>query len=157
MKKALVLLSLILPAVLFAVPQKKKIKKKKAPQSVVVTSIEFESFTRRQQIQLLIKQDSAIYTGRHDKKYILLTAQAWKDVTATLHEVKLEAIPGYESPTHRRETDGASHCRIKVVTTKSQYETQYFDGGQPMKQLKALYDRIEEIKNRIEATGKTLP
>ncbi len=136
----------------FAYPQKKKYKKLR--QKETVTQIEYESFSRRFRTHVIITKDSAICTTRKDKKFTLVSAEEWKALTASLQQVKLEGIPAMVSPTNQREVDGASHSRISVSTKGNKYESQYFDGGRPMKQLAALYEKINEIKGAIEEKGE---
>ena len=78
----------------------------------------------------------------------------WNALRKSLHSVKLSAIPFWPSPTKAREYDGAAHCKIAVSTKKNKYESQSFDGGNPMKQLKPLYNAIDSIRNFLEADGK---
>ncbi len=152
MKKVLIPILLLFSIASFALPQKKKIKK--ATQKETITKIAFETFTRRGNIQVGITKDSAISIGRTEKKFILVSADKWNKILSSLKAVELASVPKWKSPTKQREYDGASHCRITVSTKKKIYESQYFDGGKPMKQLQALYDAIDAIRNDIDAEGK---
>lgn len=152
MKKILLPLLLLLSIVAFACPQKKKLKKVK--QQEAVTKIEYESFARRGRTEITITKDSAISIGKTDKKYILITPAKWTEITNALKSVKLSSIPTWESPTKQREVDGAAHCKIAVSTRANKYESQYFDGGKPMKQLQALYNVIEAIRKDVDSNGK---
>lgn len=156
MKKIFLILFLLLSIVSFAFPQKKKSKKVK-PKQEMVTQIEYESFSRRLRTHIIITKDSAVSTTRNDKKFILVSKAEWNALTASLQQVKLEAIPALVSPTHQRETDGAMHCRMIIITKSNRYESQYFDCGKPMKQLAAVYEKTEAIKNTIEEEGKQYP
>ena len=152
MKKILIPIILLLSITALAMPQKKKCKKVK--QKETITKVEYETFARRGRTEVAITKDSAISIGRTEKKYILMTAEKWNAVAKSLSAVKLSAIPSWKSPTHKREYDGASHCKISVSTKNNKYESQYFDNGTPMKQLQSLYDAIDNIRNDIEANGK---
>ena len=152
MKKILIPIILLLSITALAVPQKKKCKKVK--QKETITKVEYETFARRGRAEVFITKDSAISIGRTEKKFILMTPEKWNVVAKSLSGVKLSAIPSWVSPTHQREYDGASHCRIIVSAKNKKYESQYFDSGKPMKQLQALYDAIDNIRNDIDANGK---
>ena len=150
MRRIFIPLILFLSLTAFVYPQKKKVKKQKE----TITKVEFETFARRGRTEITITKDSAISIGRTEKKFILMTGDKWKEIVNSLKAVKLSSIPTWESPTKKREYDGASHCKIVVSTKTHQYESQYFDSGSPMKQLKALYDAIDTIRNEIDSDGK---
>jgi hypothetical protein len=152
MKKTFLPVLLLLCLTAFALPQKKKAKK--ARQKETITKIEYHTFTRRGHTDVTITKDSAISIGRNEKKYMLMTAGQWNEITSTLRTIQISAIPGWESPTKKREVDGASHCKILVSTKTSTYESQYFDGGRPMKELQALYDAIAGVRSDIDSIGK---
>jgi hypothetical protein len=152
MKKILLPIILLLSITALAAPQKKKLKK--AKQKETITKVEYETFARRGRTEVTITKDSAISIGRTEKKFILMTAEKWNAVAKSLNAVKLSVIPSWESPTHQREYDGASHCKISVSTKNNKYESQYFDSGKPMKQLQAVYDAIDNLRNDIDANGK---
>ncbi|HOZ78515.1 MAG TPA: hypothetical protein PLY34_11000 [Ferruginibacter sp.] len=152
MKKILVpLVFVLLFLVSFALPQKKKVKQVK--QKDTITRVEFEMFTRGTRSEVTITRDSAINIGRTEKKFILIPKAKWDEICVALKNVSLLSIPALEAPSKAREYDGAAHCKIIVVTKSSRYESKYFDGGQPMKQLQALYDVIESIRNTITDKG----
>ncbi len=123
-------------------------------QTETVTKIEYENFARRGRTEITITKDSAISTNKAGKKYVLMTTAKWNELAATLKNIKLSAIPTWVSPTKAREYDGASHAKIAVSTKSNTYESQYFDGGKPMKQLQSLYDAIENLRSTIEEEGK---
>ncbi len=127
---------------------------KKAKQKEAITKVEYETFTRGQRYDVTITKDSVISIGRTGKKFILVTTEQWNEICAAVKNVTLSSIPGLQAPTKAREYDGAAHCRIAVSTKKNTYESQYFDGGQPMKQLQALYDVIENIRSVVKEEGK---
>lgn len=127
---------------------------KKAKQKETITKVAYETFTRGQRSEVTITKDSAISIGRTEKKFILITTQQWTEVCTAVKNITLSSIPGLQAPTKAREYDGAAHCRIAVSTKKDTYESQYFDGGQPMKELQALYDVIESIRSVIKEEGK---
>lgn len=152
MKNIFILLILLISIAAFAIPQKKKTKK--AKQKETITKVEYQTFTRRGRTEVTITKDSAITIGSTERKFILMTPGKWNEITGTLKSTKLSSIPTWESPTKKREVDGASHCKMMVSTKANTYESQYFDGGKPMKGLKALYDAIGGIRNDIDSIGK---
>ena len=152
MKKILLPILLLLSIIAFACPQKKKCKKTK--QKEIITKVEYETFARRGRTEVTITADSAISIGRTEKKFILMTAAKWNAILNSVKAVKLSSIPTWESPTKRREYDGAWHCKISISTKAKKYESQYFDSGDPMKQLQALYDAIDSLRHAIESDGK---
>jgi len=127
---------------------------KKAKQQPAITQIAYESFARRGRTDIVITKDSAISIGKNSRKYIMMSPAKWNELTASLKLVKLASIPTWVSPTKAREYDGASHSKISVSTKTTTYESQYFDGGKPMKQLQALYDAIDKLRVSIEEEGK---
>jgi hypothetical protein len=153
MKKILLPILLLLAIVSFAYPQKKR-KKMKPPQPAI-TKVVFESVARGNNAAITFTKDSAISIGRRHSKYILLSAKDWSTITNSVKKIKLADIPKWEAPTKAREYDGATHCTISVSTKNSQYQSQTFDGGQPMKQLQALYNAIDSLRNKINEDGKT--
>lgn len=152
-KVAIPLLLLLVSVISFALPQKKKVKK--ARQKDAITKIEYETFTRGNRSEVRITKDSAISIGRSEKKFILITEAKWNTVCAALKNVTLSAVPALEAPTKAREYDGAAHCKIIISGKSVSYESKYFDGGHPMKELKQLYDVIESIRTEIKDEGKT--
>ena len=153
MKRLLAPVLLLLSIAAVAHPQKKKVKKAKQKKETI-TKVSFETFTRRENVTVSITKDSAISIGRTGSKYTLTNADQWNKVLNSLKALQLSVIPKWVSPTKQREYHGASHCRIWVSTKSKTYESQYFDGGKPMKQLQALYDVIDEIRNNIDEEGK---
>lgn len=152
MKKVFIPLLLLLSIAAVALPQKKKAKK--AKQKETITKVEFETFTRGNRAEVTITKDSAISIGTREKKYIVMSAAKWNELCVALKKVSLSSIPVWEAPTKAREYDGAAHCRIMVSTKNKTYESKYFDSGQPMKQLQALYDVIDSLRNTISEEGK---
>lgn len=152
MKKILLPVLLLLTVAAFALPQKKKKKIKR--QQPAITKVAFESFTRGSSVQLHITKDSAISIGRKESKYLLLSAADWHTICGSIKNVKLTDMPNWEAPTKAREYDGAPHCTIMVATKDKQYTSQTFDGGQPMKQLQALYNAIDSLRTKINEEGK---
>jgi hypothetical protein len=146
MKKITAILLLLLLSIQ-CFPQQKRAMKEP------VISIAFELFGRRGKIHVKITPEFAISTGSTEKKFIVMTAEKWNELLAAANELKLSTISKLKSPTKRRETDGALHCRILISTKKNKYETQYFDSGIPMTELKSLYDKIEAIRNAINYDG----
>lgn len=152
MKKILLPVFLLLTVTVFALPQKKKKKIKR--QQPAITKVEFESIARGSNIQLRITRDSAISIGRKESKYMVLPAAEWNTILSSIKNIKLTDIPNWEAPTKAREYDGAPHCTIVVTTKDNQYTSQTFDGGQPMKQLQALYNAIDSLRTKINEEGK---
>lgn len=152
MKKTFLPILLLFCLAAFTLPQKKKIKK--AKQKETITKVEYQTFTRLGRTAITITKDSAISIGRTEKKFILMTGDKWKEITGALSAVKLSVVPALPSPTRQREVDGASHCRMTISTKNNTYESQYFDGGRPMKELKLLYDAIGSTRNEIDSIGQ---
>jgi hypothetical protein len=148
MKQITVFLLLVLLAAQ-CYPQKKKMTKES------VTSIEFEMFGRRGKTEISISKQFAISTSRSEKKFIPMTVVQWNELLGTVNKLNLASIGKLTAPTKRREVDGALHCRIFISTKNKKYETQYFDSGIPMKELKPLYDKIEAIRFAINDGGET--
>lgn len=130
-------------------PQKKKLKEP-------VTAIQFEMFGRRGRTEIKITADSAISSSRTGHKFILVTAVQWNGLLGTVKNINLPGLHKLISPTSRRDMDGALHCRIFICTKNKKYETQYFDSGVPMKQIRSLYESIETLRNAIDEDGKDL-
>ena len=151
MKRTVLPIILLLCLTAFAVPQKKK---KKAKQKETITKIAYETFARRGRTEVSITRDSAISIGKKEKKFILMNSAKWSALVNSLNTVKLPAIPSWASPTKAREYDGAAHCKIAISTKANTYESKYFDNGRPMKQLQALYNAIDSLRNEIETAGK---
>ncbi len=145
MKKILVVLSLVLSLVpeLFA--------QTKEP----VTSIRFEIFNRTVRTKLTITKDSAISIGRKEQKFILINSNQWNALVNSLQSTDLAGISKLVSPTHNRDVDGASHCKIVIYTDKNIYQSQYFDSGKPMPELQKVYDAITVIADDIAKSGQT--
>lgn len=127
-------------------PQKKMVKD-------TVTAIEFELSGRRGRTSVKITSEFAISTSRTEKRFIVMTADQWAALQDAVHEINLPGMSKLKSPTSRRDVDGALHCRLFITTQKSIYESQYFDSGIPMTELKPLYDKIEAIRNAINYDG----
>lgn len=127
-------------------PQKKMVKDS-------ITAIEFELSGRRGRTVVKITNEFAISTSRTEKRFIVMTADKWKELLDTVNKINLPGISKLKSPTSRRDVDGALHCRIFLYTKNKKYESQYFDSGIPMTALKSLYDKIEAIRNAINDDG----
>ncbi len=136
-------------AVLFATAINSYPQKKKAVKADTVTQVSFESFSRMRQTQIAITPDSFVITTNTGREAAAITKAQWNKIKATLKAVKLAKIPSLVSPTHNREFDGAMHCRITVSTIATQYESQYFDDGRPVKPLQALYDEILALQKEF--------
>ncbi|MBL0355417.1 MAG: hypothetical protein IPP72_00335 [Chitinophagaceae bacterium] len=141
---ALVILSLIISSHLY--PQKKAAKEP-------VTVIQFELFGRRGRTEMMITSEFAISKSRSEKKFIPMTADKWNALLTAVNHIDLPGLQKLKAPTSRRDVDGALHCRILICTKNEKYESQYFDSGIPMKQLQALYDKIEAIRSAIKDDG----
>lgn len=70
----------------------------------------------------------------------------WETCLGLLSEININSLPKLVAPTSRRETDGAAHATLTVLTGATETQSSTFDHGYPPSSIKALVEKLLSIK-----------
>jgi len=71
--------------------------------------------------------------------------ELWKTLQEASKKIELTEISALESPTNRRQFDGAMFAKLTLETLGSTYNSAGFDHGQPPVMLKAVVDSLVRL------------
>jgi hypothetical protein len=89
--------------------------------------------------------DISISKNEFSEDTFITDADLWKALQKGSKTIKLSEINKLESPTNRRQFDGAMFANLIVLTKDSTYKSASFDHGQPPLMLKTVVDSLVKL------------
>jgi hypothetical protein len=71
--------------------------------------------------------------------------ELWKALQSGTKKIKLTEISRLESPTNKRQLDGAMFANLVLITLDSTYKSAGFDHGKPPVMLKTVVDSLVSV------------
>lgn len=72
----------------------------------------------------------------------------WKELYASMNNLKLDQLATYKDPTQKRFYDGAAIANLKVVADEKEYQTVDFDNGFPPVEIEKLVNKITSLAKK---------
>ncbi len=117
-----------------------------------IISYTYSVVTRGYKMEITVSKDSTyiVQTGRQSlKKSYATDANLWKSLKKNSKEIKLKEISGLESPTNKRQFDGALFASLTIATKDSTYRSNSFDAGHPPAMIKSVVDALVKESEKI--------
>lgn len=148
------LMAVLIVAVVFAGCSSTKNRKDTQLKSGGDVSFEYEAMTRGSYLKIIAKQDTLITINDRQMKNVATTPlkkEEWAAMLAEFESIKKNNIHigSLESPTNRRQYDGALIAHLQIINGNKTDRSNSFDHGDPPAEIKGLVDRMlkEYIKN----------
>lgn len=115
-----------------------------------VTSVHYSWFTQLTEFSLNVDSSNISYVmTSNDNKPIQafkgkVSSGFWADIVMFISYIDLEKLNQLPAPTDHRAADGAPYAKLRIRTSEEIYETQYFDGGFPMKEILNVLHTINQ-------------
>ena len=103
--------------------------------------------TRGSFYELLIANNTLKVDDNSNTKTIELSKSQVSKLNSVLNEIKLSEIENLEAPTEKRFTDGALSASFTIKKDDAVYISSDFDHQNPPKELKELYQLLEEFSS----------
>lgn len=82
----------------------------------------------------------------NDSTRIAMTPSEWENIAKEAEALDLSKISKLQSPTTGRYSDQALSSTLIITSGGTTYTSATFDSGNPPKELKALYNRLQQPK-----------
>jgi len=115
-------------------------------------SFTYSVVTRGYKLETVVTKDSTFITqsGREAKKIAKETSkELWNNLIDETKKIDLKTIANLESPTNKRQFDGAMFAKVIVVTKDSVYTSSSFDAGHPNQAIEPLVNLLVVESNQI--------
>lgn len=117
-----------------------------------IISYTYSVVTRGYKMEIIVSKDSThiVQMGRQSlKKSYPTSANLWKSLKKDSKDIKLKEIAGLESPTNKRQFDGAMFASLTIATKDSVYRSNSFDAGHPPAMIKNVVDALVKESEKI--------
>ncbi len=117
-----------------------------------IISYTYSVVTRGYKMEITVSKDSTliVQTGRQSlKKSYATNTNLWKSLKKDSKDIKLKDISGLESPTNKRQFDGAMFASLTIATKDSIYRSNSFDAGHPPAMIKNVVDALAKESEKI--------
>lgn len=89
--------------------------------------------------------DVEISKNKFSENIFITDSNLWKALKKGSKNIKLKEISKLDSPTNRRQFDGAMFANLIISTKDSTYRSASFDHGQPPAMLKVVVDSLVNL------------
>lgn len=115
-------------------------------------SYTYSVVARGYKLEITVAKDSThiSQTGRQKlEKNYATNSDLWKSLKKDSKNVELKEIVGLESPTNKRQFDGAMLASLTIATKDSVYRSSSFDAGHPPVMIKNIVDQLVKESEKI--------
>jgi hypothetical protein len=112
-------------------------------------SFTYSVMTRGFNMEATVTKDSTIIKKSNQKEVSKFKTdkKVWENLIEQSETVDLNTLPNLESPTNKRQFDGAMFAYLTIVTKDSIYKSASFDAGFPPNTIQPIVDILVEVSN----------
>lgn len=117
-----------------------------------IVSYEYAVNTRGYNFSMVVNKkeikessDVEISKNKFSEGIFITDSNLWKALKKGSKNIKLKEISKLDSPTNRRQFDGAMFANLIISTKDSTYRSASFDHGQPPAMLKVVVDSLVNL------------
>lgn len=123
-----------------------------AKEADAVMEVIYTANTRGFYQKITVKNQEAFVSSDRNSaeigESIKISDADWKELSASMNNLKLDQLATYKDPTQKRFYDGAAIANLKVVANDKEYQTVDFDNGFPPVEIEKLVNKITSLAKK---------